>query len=1187
MSNETATSKATNSPQTPSPMGRSDATSFKLPELSSPAAAHSPHAVSVDATPQDRAPDFANFVKGVFIVTGILAVRFATVYSKQLGSMFTIGFGLELVFGGPIHHYFNADNLASPVVDPEKLPDPPNAPSRVNYLPLEVLSDPVLHEPFPEFDTIWDSVKVARMNSTGSSKEHQTLLKHFVVYELDTAAIALENDREFQQDFRRMCISYDMFAPDHAHLGVFAVSRLFEEPQFHQASREVVLEDQEDDTLVEVQEVIHIHEDIEVREELQVIERDSASDLTEVNSEDVDVEKEIEDCVKEPQQELLPTESSDEWGTDVEKEIEGYVEEVQDKLTPTVISVESSTFKQIPKMTITITISVSYEPWLEELIKRHGCPVFIDDDIEEHLCRCYRRQQCGNVKFLADDGGSSCISKAVNSSGRPSWPGRSITHDALDIGYMLEKLKTIGSPQVLQTIFNKDAEDIICTRALFSKVNFAREQLVQEWHKPWATRISASNGYKTSKNWSEFVLRLRKHAPGSGSQFRPYLTIQGEEFLNEECTDYTLSREEDETSADSMVNRLRISPLHEKLVDHHRIANWVCDLDDIDLVDPNAFDSCYCNICAALEVHFYRAEGDYNVEEVGKHNELYGISYTGEGDLVNDQGDHRCHKELKDSWPTEAWQVLNYDWDMDLPDVDVAAFDDWDNDYEDDDDGTSDDDLGDGLDDDLDNDADNDSDSDSDSPPDSDEQHVSFIDQLPGEFIELPWMKTETSIEVSQALPTSAETLLGSKALVPLPKTASSSISDEIYPAWLLRIMEQNQNPVFIVTCMKAYDEILCHLNQVQDVEYMGNDIPEYGSDPGNPTIPCRPVNDDALDIDFMLEDLKDFADPAMIADIISLGRDVVVRTRSLKDNENIIREKLITDWHLLKRKHLGIKCEAHVIELEKIRIARCRNECPLDERGRHGPDSEFRAYLTIEEEEVINVNCFDYVAYFDCGPVDNIMERTLKDPDNSEKFGKIERHIRITGWVLGLKDEGLVDPNKYDYCHCMWLASTTVDHYRAEEEHGGEQMSLESLIESSIPCFPKYFNTPEVLGERIASRNKEIADDHEEYERMRRRPRCQRVLQDCWIHELQTDSLFVLLDTTVYDANSRISLPGGPLPVPGDELLTHYPPGYQVVPRQKLIKYRDLKERCIVCWHEVHWTGQCTGCGAIQRNDD
>jgi hypothetical protein len=100
--------------------------------------------------------------------------------------------------------------------------------------------------------------------------------------------------------------------------------------------------------------------------------------------------------------------------------------------------------------------------------------------------------------------------------------------------------------------------------------------------------------------------------------------------------------------------------------------------------------------------------------------------------------------------------------------------------------------------------------------------------------------------------------------------------------------------------------------------------------------------------------------------------------------------------------------------------------------------------------------------------------------------------------------------------------------------------------------------------------------------------PRCQHIMQACEQHKTVTDSIYILVDTSLEDMNDRLSDPDGYLPGP-HTTRSRYPLGSKVYIRDRQTQYEMLPPRCShgllhgskcpICFPNGHNPFNCAEC--------
>jgi hypothetical protein len=377
---------------------------------------------------------------------------------------------------------------------------------------------------------------------------------------------------------------------------------------------------------------------------------------------------------------------------------------------------------------------------------------------------------------------------------------------------------------------------------------------------------------------------------------------------------------------------------------------------------------------------------------------------------------------------------------------------------------------------------------------------------------------------------------------------------------WLAALLKQHEYPVFRPGGVdEEYTEQWAH-NYIYPL--VAEHISETCTDPESwITFPGRPAVDDAKDITFMFGAMRATLPAYAFAALETQDADYWKRYRCWKDQSNLCRETLVYLWHELHSPNVPIKSLADVIAIDAARVRQFRPECPMDERGQHGPDSAFRPYLTDQEAEDINERnwCFRW---------EEEVCQLKKDLAMSPDHQKLNGQNPALAWFEDMNEAEQLDRNAYDLCNCGQKAAELVNAYRSEKEH-----DYDPEFHTSYKKFPTLFNAQEELLNRWASKisGKESTQDA-------RIPRSQKILQCCELHEMVSNNIFVMVDTAYCDIIDIISNPGGPLPVPGVWTLT-YPERFRTRPDFVENPYDDLPVRCIHGRPHPGVDGYCQSC--------
>jgi hypothetical protein len=319
----------------------------------------------------------------------------------------------------------------------------------------------------------------------------------------------------------------------------------------------------------------------------------------------------------------------------------------------------------------------------------------------------------------------------------------------------------------------------------------------------------------------------------------------------------------------------------------------------------------------------------------------------------------------------------------------------------------------------------------------------------------------------------------------------------------------------------------------------------------GWPSAPGRPVIDDVQDIKFLYSAVCDKVPTYVIQALELRDPEYWTRYRCGKTFSNLCREMLVLQWQAINSPHANIKSLSDVMAIETARVRRYRPQCSSHERQFHGPGSAYRPYLSAREEYGINFGCVDQCRVVRLQEEVCPLFQLLKDAPDFKKPPSDQNPA--VAWLENMDESQQLDPNAYEACDCMRKAAELVMEYRHEAEHGYDPPSQVNFL-----YFPTLFNEAEALRDRVAAKlnGEETAADG-------RIPRCQQFKQNCSLHEMVTNNIYVAVDTAYCNINDMLTNPSGPLPAPG-MLTSTYPEGFRPEQLFLEIPYDDLPERCI-----------------------
>ncbi|KAH4006142.1 hypothetical protein HBI56_099090 [Parastagonospora nodorum] len=313
-----------------------------------------------------------------------------------------------------------------------------------------------------------------------------------------------------------------------------------------------------------------------------------------------------------------------------------------------------------------------------------------------------------------------------------------------------------------------------------------------------------------------------------------------------------------------------------------------------------------------------------------------------------------------------------------------------------------------------------------------------------------------------------------------------------------------------------------------------------------------RSVFGDASDMRFMLDHLRDELPAEFVQEFEQSPFESRYRGRDRITNANFWHNQLTLQWYKIKTANTAMPVENwdDTIRAEHDRVRRSTPAYPDIERGLEGPCSRSRSYLNESEDYIINIGIAEYNQY--CDYENTKLSQLQKNLDARPGNTQSPNQNHILKWLFSMDECQQLDPNAFDTCDCGVKAVVELKVYRDKVEHG--------LIPASffLQEFPISYAPQEVVTARwnMKDESKETTDDD-------CIPRCQKILLGCKLHEIVSNNIFVLINTSVDDINNRISDPEGLLPAPGQMVSTKFPFGYHTQPRFLTIPYDILTKRC------------------------
>ncbi|KAH4950461.1 hypothetical protein HBI42_045480 [Parastagonospora nodorum] len=299
-----------------------------------------------------------------------------------------------------------------------------------------------------------------------------------------------------------------------------------------------------------------------------------------------------------------------------------------------------------------------------------------------------------------------------------------------------------------------------------------------------------------------------------------------------------------------------------------------------------------------------------------------------------------------------------------------------------------------------------------------------------------------------------------------------------------------------------------------------------------------RSVFGDASDMRFMLDHLRDELPADFVQEFEQSPFESRYRGRDRITNANFWHNQLTLQWYKIKTANTAMPVENwdDTIRAEHDRVRRSTPAYPDIERGLEGPCSRSRSYLNEAEEYIINIWIAEYNQYSDYeNPKLSQLQKNLEArPEDTQS----PNQNHILNWLFSMDKCQQLDPNAFDTCECGVKAVVELQLFH---------LGIPYLLRSARSFSARW---------NMKDESKETTDDD-------CIPRCQKILLGCKLHEIVSNNIFVLINTSVDDINKRISDPEGLLPAPGQMVSTKFPFGYHTQPRFLTILYDILTKRC------------------------
>ncbi|KAI4658263.1 uncharacterized protein J4E79_007245 [Alternaria viburni] len=253
--------------------------------------------------------------------------------------------------------------------------------------------------------------------------------------------------------------------------------------------------------------------------------------------------------------------------------------------------------------------------------RQHGNLVFNDTDQWAPGGRLYNERLANHLEPIFIDGDGQTYEDV------DGWFGRPVKADALDIRFLLQALAPHLSDDLKAAIGAQSLDTLIKTR-----LKDGENALLQELELQWllicpGTIVAPGSPIKTLQDVKRIIEGNRKkftpachfdvrHYVGLDHPCRPYLTEYEEMAINEGIADYNMRNWNIDFKPSFIREATKGKPEHALLESYERIPDWMEDIDQGDLLDPNVFHECPCGQVAMSALGSYRDEKEHNYKEM-------------------------------------------------------------------------------------------------------------------------------------------------------------------------------------------------------------------------------------------------------------------------------------------------------------------------------------------------------------------------------------------------------------------------------------------------------------------------------------------------------------------------------------------------------------------------------------------
>ena len=269
----------------------------------------------------------------------------------------------------------------------------------------------------------------------------------------------------------------------------------------------------------------------------------------------------------------------------------------------------------------TVEAASSSSDQIAALQRQHGNLVFNDTDQWAPGGRLYNQRLANHLEPIFIDGDGQTYEDV------DGWFGRPTMADALDIRFLLHALEPNLPEDLKAAIGAQSLDTLIKTRS-----QNGENALLQELEMQWllicpGTIVAPGSPIKTLQDIKTIIEGNRRkftpachfdvrHYVGLDHPCRPYLTEYEEMAINEGISDYNFRNWSIDFKPSFIREATKDKPEHALLESYERVPDWMEDIDQGDLLDPNAFHECPCGQVAMATLGSYRDEKEHNYKEM-------------------------------------------------------------------------------------------------------------------------------------------------------------------------------------------------------------------------------------------------------------------------------------------------------------------------------------------------------------------------------------------------------------------------------------------------------------------------------------------------------------------------------------------------------------------------------------------